>query len=172
MFISVKSSQLFFSYGCTQDRAWLRKWSLLHLLQPSHAGIPSCSLCLLFFWEAVVCQPPDSVWGLSLMRGRRGKKDPLPGANWDSCSCRAGGPWLDESPCSPVLGAWTACLQAVGAHPGILALCKPAVFQAAMVSAFSPAFTHACIAPEFLRCLPSHCFSLPRLRLYLSFIEV
>lgn len=100
------------------------------------------------------------------------KKDPLPGANWDSCSCRAGGPWLDESPCSPVLGARTACLQAVGAHAGILALCKPAVFEAAMVSAFSPAFTHACIAPEFLSCPPGHCFSLPRLRLYLSFIEV
>lgn len=65
------------------------------------------------------------------------KKYPLPGANWDSCSGRAGGPQPDESPCSPALGAQTAYLQGVGAHPGLLDLCKPAVFlwQSCLLSA-------------------------------------
>lgn len=106
------------------------------------------------------------------MRGRRGKKNPLPGANWDSCSCRAGSPQLNGSPCSLALRAQAACLQAVGAHHGILALCKPVVFHAAIKSAFSPASTHACIVPEFLTCLPRHCFLLLRLTLYLSSTEV
>lgn len=42
----------------------------------------------------------------------------------------------------------------VGAHRGILALCKHTGFQAAIESAFSPASTHACIAPEISE-LPS-----------------
>lgn len=52
------------------------------------------------------------------MRGRRGKKYSLPGANWDSCGCRAGSAQLDGSPCSLALGARAACLQAVGATMG------------------------------------------------------
>lgn len=67
------------------------------------------------------------------------EENPLCVVNWGSCSCEAGSPQIDGSPLSLALAAQTACLQAVAAHHGILPLGKPAVFQAAIKSAFSSA---------------------------------